>query len=215
MKGLIIKDLLALKSVTKKGFFLLYLGLLAFMVYQFKENAGMGIAGFMVLIAGMPVTTTLELDNNSGWKKTERLLPLSLKKVVGAKYLLLFIILTGASLLLCLVGLILPLVYPSASFGAIPYMLAVLWGVSLLYNALSLPASYHFQSKARIVLMILIILPATFLMSGFQSNSIPRFLTRLFLSPGLLAVSGLLLAFLLLGISYFVSLRLYKKTLED
>ncbi len=102
---------------------------------------------------------------------------------MGAKYLLLFIILTGASLLLCLVGLILPLVYPSASFGTIPYMLAVLWGVSLLYNALSLPASYHFQSKARIVLMILIILPATFLMSGFQSNSIPRFLTRLFLSP--------------------------------
>ena len=35
MKGLIIKDLLALKSVTKKGFFLLYLGVLAFMVYQF------------------------------------------------------------------------------------------------------------------------------------------------------------------------------------
>lgn len=214
MKGLIIKDLLVTQRMMKKEMILVYLGLLAFLTYQGKEMAGMMIAAFLLMLAGMSVTTTMNLDDASGWRRTERLLPLTIRQRVGAKYLLLLTILLALSPLLILIGIILPLVFPAASAGDIPMMLGVLWGASMVYNAISIPVTYRFQSKARIVLMLLMIMPATFLMTGYQTGNITAFLARMSLSPGLTAALLLLAALMLFGLSYLLSLRLYRRTLD-
>lgn len=213
MKGLLIKDLLVTRRLMKKEMVLMYLGLLAFLVYQGKEMAGMMIAAFMLMLAGMSVTTTMNLDEACGWRRIERLLPLNVAQRVGEKYLLLLVLLLALSPLLILIGFILPLLFPAASISDIPLMLGLLWGVSMIYNAISIPATYRFQAKARIVLMILMIMPATYLMSGSQTGSIAAFLAKLALSPGQAAALALLAALVLFGLSYLVSLRLYQKTL--
>ncbi len=213
MKGLILKDLLVTRRLMKKEMLFLYLGLLAFLIYQGKEMAGGMIAAFMLMLAGMSVTTTLNLDEASGWRRTERLLPLSVKERVGAKYLLLLVILAMLSPLVIVIGLILPLIYQSASIQDIPMMLGILWGASMVYNAISLPATYHFGAKARIVLMIMMIMPATYLISGSQTGSIAAFLAGLSLSPALVAGLLMLVALVLFGLSYLLSIKLYKKTL--
>jgi hypothetical protein len=211
MKGLIIKDLLVTRRAIKKEMILIYLGLIVFLIYQGKEMAGGMIAAFMLMLAGMSVTTTLNLDEASGWRRTERLLPLSVEERVGVKYLLLLVFLLALSPVLILIGFILPLIYPSASLQDIPMMLGILWGASMVYNAISLPVTYRFGTKARIVLMMLMIMPATYLISSSQTGSIAVFPASLPLSPALLAGLAMLTAVALLGLS---SLKLYKRTLE-
>lgn len=215
MKGLILKDLLVIRHIMKKGMILLYLALLAFIAYQGKAMAGGAAASFMMMLAVTSASTSLNLDDATGWRRTERLLPLTIRQRVGAKYLLLIVILLALSPVIIAIGLILPLIFPGTSAAHTPMMLGILWGVSLVYNAVALPLAYQFRSRARMVLMLLMILLATWLMGLFQSGGSAALPARMPFSPRLFTWLALLLPPALYGLSYLLSVKLYRKALDD
>lgn len=214
MKGLIIKDLKLTARTTTRAMLIVYGLLIIYMGYVSKEGAGLIISVLLGMVIGMSVLTTMTLDEGTGWFKQERLLPLSLKEKVGAKYLLLIALLLPASLLLVPLAALIPLIFPAARFADIGLMLAALWCLTLIYNAVSIPVTYRFGSKSRVITMLLIIFPSTSLMGGMQGGSIPAMLARQALPAPLLMILLVLLAITLYAASFPLSCRMYRRYID-
>lgn len=214
MKGLIIKDLKLTARTTTRAMLIVYGLLIIYMGYVSKEDAGLIISVLLGMVIGMSVLTTMTLDEGTGWFKQERLLPLSLKEKVGAKYLLLIALLLPASLLLVPLAALIPLIFPAARFADIGLMLAALWCLTLIYNAVSIPVTYRFGSKSRVITMLLIIFPSTSLMGGMQGGSIPAMLARQALPAPLFMFLLVLLAIALYAASFPLSCRMYRRYID-
>ena len=102
MKALLYKDFCVLKKVLRLYllFFVLY-GLMA----VFNEDSGF-LAGVLLVMAGMLPLTALASDEQGNFGRFGQVLPVSLRAMVGEKYLLGFISMAaggGVSLLLLMV----------------------------------------------------------------------------------------------------------------
>ena len=102
MKALLYKDFCVLKKVLRLYllFFVLY-GLMA----VFNEDSGF-LAGVLLVMAGMLPLTALASDEQGNFGRFGQVLPVSLRAMVGKKYLLGFICMAaggGVSLLLLMV----------------------------------------------------------------------------------------------------------------
>lgn len=102
MKALLYKDFCVLKKVLRLYllFFVLY-GLMA----VFNEDSGF-LAGVLLVMAGMLPLTALASDEQGNFGRFGQVLPVSLRAMVGEKYLLGFICMAaggGVSLLLLMV----------------------------------------------------------------------------------------------------------------
>lgn len=214
MKGLIIKDLKLSARALTRSILLIYALLLVYLAYATKEASGFVISVMLGMGIGMSVMTTISLDEASGWFKQERLLPLSIRQRVGSKYLLLIALLVPASLLVVLVAAIVPLIFPAASFSNVALMLTALWCLTLIYNAISIPVTYRFGSKSRMITILLLVFPSTFLMSYMQSDALLPLLAGLPFSLPVMMACFVAIALLLYLISFPIGCKLYKRFID-
>lgn len=209
MTGLLRKDVKVLLRSTRRGTIWIYLLLGAMNVYLFKQRAVPALAAMFSMLIAINVQSAIALDDGTGWKKMELTLPLSIAQRVLPKYLLVLVYLAAASVLLAAVALAEQLIYHTGVEQILP-ALALLWGLTLTYSGLSIPVMYRFGSQARLILMLLIILPSSFLMGDLQVASR---LAQLMHSPHsllLLALGAPATVLLLFGLSFFISQRMYR-----
>ena len=147
MKGLFLKDLYGLMGLYKKNLILIAL------VYGL-----MGIAGNLpfffymsVWLMGSSILSAITLDQQCGWDRYARTLPVSAGQIVGAKFLVglaLAYALAGAGLRALLLG------WDEAWTGYFE-ALTMITGLSLAGTGLTIPASYKWGTdKARNTMLV-------------------------------------------------------------
>ena len=152
MKGLFLKDLYGLMGLYKKNLILIALA-----------YGVMGIAGNMpfffymsVWLMGSYILSAITLDQQCGWDRYARTLPVSAGQIVGAKFLVglafvamaLAYALAGAGLRALLLG------WDEAWTGYFE-ALTMITGLSLAGTGLTIPASYKWGTdKARNTMLV-------------------------------------------------------------
>lgn len=184
MKGLIYKDLRLLR-----GTLLIYIPLII-LLYLFTPDSTFAGSFSSVLLVILP-TSCFAVDEVCGWDKYAATLPVGRKTVVGARYVLMLLLLAGITALVALASL-LPRCTQSLEEMLLPVVSV------LLFTMMELPLLYHFGRKVWTYLVsCLIAFPLSFL----------------FLLP-LSGMPGLVLVLLAVGfwISYKVSCSIVAKS---
>lgn len=210
MTGLVLKDFLMMRKTLKTYliFFALYLGMAIAGIFPISIVTSM----VTVIIAILPISTFV-YDDAAKWDRYAVSLPLGRRKVVGARYLFI------ALLLLV-----------SAAFGLLTIVLAPLMGqgeltelaatvlvtitYGLVLNDIMIPLVYKIGAeRARMYLYIIVFAPVILLflavrlglldLSGLSAISEGTVLLVCSLMP-VAGVAGL-------GLSYLISCRIYEK----
>lgn len=210
MTGLVLKDFLMMRKTLKTYliFFALYLGMAIAGIFPISIVTSM----VTVIIAILPISTFV-YDDAAKWDRYAVSLPLGRRKVVGARYLFI------ALLLLV-----------SAAFGLLTIVLAPLMGqgeltelaatvlvtitYGLVLNDIMIPLVYKIGAeRARMYLYIIVFAPVILMflavrlglldLSGLSAISEGTVLLVCSLMP-VAGVAGL-------GLSYLISCRIYEK----
>ena len=201
MKGLIQKDLRVLRQSNRLYFLLI-------VVYAFitvVTDMGFSFYSSMVTVVALLLPMNcFSWDNYAKWDSFAMALPLSRKEIVGARYLLLLLVL----------GALLGLIQGNLDVGMlIVSSFSSLYG-AVLINALMMPLMYRFgPEKARLFMLVAIALVAGLvyfavrLFTDAQVFTIPD--AELVLVPAAVILALVLAG--LLALSYCLSCRIYAK----
>jgi len=201
MKGLILKDLLNLKSTFKM------LGLMIFLFAVIYIPQGNGfIFGMIILMFAMMVVTTISYDDLAKWDAYALTMPVTRKEMVLSKYLVMAILNTLGAVLSLIVGIIGRMIMGQSFSTEILAIIGVLYLIAFSFGSMMVPLIYRFGTeKARIMMFLCALIP-TGLILLFTQIKIPL--------PE--ATNPLIYLFLLLGFtvimvsgSYLISLRVY------
>ncbi|SHN75554.1 ABC-2 transporter permease [Desulfitobacterium chlororespirans] len=201
MKGLIIKDIFALRQQGK-----IFLALLMFYaVYSVVyENLSMLAAMIVLLCVILPITT-MAYDEKSKWDKYALSMPIQRKTIVCSKYLLAIIAEFLAVITVSIIGGIIVFFTGEIAIGEMIIMTLALGGVGLFSLALILPLLFKFGvEKSRLIMLlipsvIIIMLPQL----GIEPPSAQTLRFLGYLSP--LLIAGILL------LSVKISVGIYNK----
>ena len=158
MKGLIIKDVFALKSQGK-----LFLGLIIFYFIYAIALKNVTMLSMITLLCVMLPITSMAYDERSKWDKYALSMPVSRKTIVLSKYLF--------SILLDIVGVIVVAVTSTmiVSFSnemkiIEVLLMSVLFGaICILFVSVMLPILFKFGvEKARFLMLIIVLIPVLF-----------------------------------------------------
>lgn len=155
MKGLILKDLLTLKTtITAMAF------IMAFYI-TFGAISGTASTMFVtmayVLNIIIPLTCT-GYDEQCGWDSFGNSLPISRTRTVIARYLTEFVIILGTLLIIIAVSQI-TFVFTNNTIISLPYYIAFI-AITLLISAISNPVLYKFGTqKGRFVIIAIFLVP--------------------------------------------------------
>jgi len=189
MKGLILKDLLNLKSTFK----MLGVMIFVFAVIYIPQGNGF-VFGMIILMFAMMVVTTISYDDLAKWDAYALTMPVTRKEMVLSKYLALIVGVVGSVIM-------------GQSFSTeVLVTIGVLYLIAFSFGSLMVPLIYRFGTeKARIMMFLCALIP-TGLILLFTQIKIPL--------PE--ATNPLIYLFLLLGFtvimvsgSYLISLRVY------
>ncbi len=204
MKGLIIKDIFALRQQGK-----ILLALLVFYaVYSVVfQNLSM-LAGMIVLLCVMLPVTTMAYDEKSKWDKYALSMPIPRKAIVLSKYLL---AITAEFLAVIIVGILggaIVFLTGEMAIGEMLVMILAIGGIGLFFLALILPILFKFGvEKGRFIMLLVLFVPSMLVMMIPQLGIEPPSLQTLrflgYLSP--LIVAGILL------LSVKISIGIYNK----
>lgn len=202
MKGLIIKDIFALKQQGK-----ILLGLLVFYaVYSIMfENMSM-LAAMIVLLCVMLPITTMAYDEKSKWEKYALSMPIERKTIVLSKYLFAIVAELIGVVLVGILGGTIVLFTGELEIMEMLMMTLVIGGVGLVFLTIILPILFKFGvEKARFLMLIVIFIPAMLGMMIPQMGIAPPSMETLkllgYLSP--IAVVGLLLVSVKISIGIY------------
>ena len=204
MKGLIIKDIFALKKQAK----ILLALLIFYIVYAVAFEAWGMLVGVIVLLCIMLPVTTLAYDEKSKWDKYALSMPITRETIVLSKYI--FAVL--AELIgVAIVGVIGVLAVLFTGEMELKEMLLIILGtceIGLIFLAVILPILFKFGvEKARLIMLLVIFIPTMLMVMGSQMGIAPPSAQTLkllaYLSP-LIALGGLWL-------SVKVSIGIYNK----
>lgn len=187
MKGLLLKDMINLKSQAK--IYLLIIGI--WMAAAVLEKNGILFTCMMTILPVMVPIMTFSFDEKARWEKYALTMPVSRKDIVISKYLL--------SILLSIISTILSFAVSAAISGELyNTFLSSMFTFVLAIFALSiiLPIIFKFGSeKGRIILMAVIFVPSiiSLLLSQLKikfdiSQLIDRLTDSLFALPVLAAI---------------------------
>ena len=213
MKGLLIKDILNLKSYMKQ----LIVIFVFFTAYGIFMKNGIFVGAMFTMILSMQVITTMSYDDYAKWDKYALTMNITRKDVVLSKYVLfIMFILTGI-----LIGIISSLVINS--FVDVPMSIEEILITSVIVPAIFsmlfcivIPIVFkNGTEKARIIMMAIFFIPAIliFLVAKIaETSNIPmpdeNTLYTLFkVLPIVLVVLAVAACF----ISYKISLKIYSK----
>lgn len=158
MKGLIIKDLLALKKQGK-----LFLGLFAFYFIYAIALKNISMLSMITVLCVMLPMTTMAYDERSKWDKYALSMPISRKTIVLSKYLFSILLDVLGVLIVAVTSTI--IVYFSNEMEILEALfMAVLFGaISLLFLSVMLPILFKYGvEKARLLIIVIILIPVLF-----------------------------------------------------
>ncbi len=212
MTGLILKDLLCLRRVLRS---ILLVGAF-YIVLSFTAMFNLSMmAGIVMLLLSCMASNCFSYDKAAGWEIYAGTLPLSRARQVGARYLTVLLLLTaGWTLSLAVAGLgsLFGLMDDWSGFLAVDIVYTC---IALIFNAVMLPLLYKFGAERARVLFYAV-LAGLFLLGwlAFTLLSGEEFLEAMdkgILSPAPVAALLILSAFVLLALSFPLSLQFYKK----
>lgn len=208
MKGLLLKDYYEIRN--QFGIIIPLVGLYAivtsFLDGQFAFSASYILVALITMLLAMLPTSSFAFDEWSGWDMYGLTMNVTRKQIVDAKYVLIFIT-AGAIFLADFVTLVL---YGEDIMYAM-VLAFVFAALTLPINGIMTPAIFKWGSeKGRMILMGMIIIPL--LLSPF----VPQDLDLSTWDPSIEFLMAcffgmLFLFFGVITISYFISLRVFKK----
>lgn len=167
MTGLILKDLLYLKRTAKVLIVFLVFYPVLFAATDSEGVASGALSGVIVMLTLILSVNAFAYDEAAKWKFYERSLPVSPKRIVLARYLLTLFFTTALTLLSLLIEW---LVFRGVAMETAAALL-ISWSVSLLFCSVLFPLMYKYGTqKARLVLMIIVLLPTLGLMLLSKAN---------------------------------------------
>ncbi len=201
MKGLILKDLLNLKSTFKM------LGLMIFLFAVIYIPQGNGfIFGMIILMVSMMVVTTISYDDLAKWDAYALTMPVTRKEIVFSKYLVMALLNTLGAVLALIVGIIGSMIMGQSFSTEVLAIIGVLYLIAFSYGSMMVPLIYRFGTeKARLMLILSALIPTGLILLVTQMQiPLPE------------AANPLIYFFLLLGftvimvfVSFIISLRIY------
>lgn len=210
MKGLILKELYLVKSFAKQ-----YLLLLALMAAWsvFVNNLSFVIVYIVVLGSSLVISTTA-MDEAVSFNKFAVTMPVESRKLVKAKYALLFIFIgasmAGAWLLYLAINLI--------TWGKAEFMglegIVVMESLFLSANAMAIPVMFKVgATKARYTYIIVMLVMGALIMGGYQiARKTGRSLDEMLKNgEGALNLAAVGFALIIVAISYFISVKIVRK----
>lgn len=210
MTGLVLKDFLMMRKTLKTYliFFALYLGMAVAGIFPISIVTSM----VTVIIAILPISTFV-YDDAAKWDRYAVSLPLGRRKVVGARYLFIALLLLVSAAF----GLLTIVLAPLMGQGELTELAAtvlVIITYGLVLNDIMIPLVYKIGAeRARMYLYIIVFAPVILLflavrlglldLSGLSAISEGTVLLVCSLMP-VAGVAGL-------GLSYLISCRIYEK----
>ena len=213
MKGLIIKDLCVLKNQMKT----LLLVLAFFVIFSIINEDATFILFLIPFYMIMILITTFNYDEFNKWDSYCNSLPLSRKEIVKSKYILF----NATSLIVLILGIIASFIIPNfienTTFESLfASIIGVAFGICLVISLL-IPFYYKFgSSKGRIMLFLCIVILALLIgmitsLDIFNNKELMNLLNSLNnLSLGMITLLLIILAIIVMSISYYISVRIYK-----
>ena len=213
MKGLIIKDLCVIKNQMKT----LLLVLAFFVIFSIINEDATFILFLVPFYMIMILITTFNYDEFNKWDSYCNSLPLSRKEIVKSKYILF----NATSLIVLILGIIASFIIPNfidnTTFESLfASIIGVAFGICLVISLL-IPFYYKFgSSKGRIMLFLCIVILALLIgmitsLDIFNNKELMNLLNSLNnLSLGMITLLLIILTSIVMSISYYISVRIYK-----
>ena len=213
MKGLIIKDLCVLKNQMKT----LLLVLAFFVIFSIINEDATFILFLIPFYMIMILITTFNYDEFNKWDSYCNSLPLSRKEIVKSKYILF----NATSLIALILGILASFIIPSfienTTFESLfASIIGVAFGICLVISLL-IPFYYKFgSSKGRIMLFLCIVILALLIgaitsLDIFNNKELMNIINSLNnLSLGMFTLLLIILTVIIMSISYYISVRIYK-----
>lgn len=203
MKGLILKDLLNLKSIFK----MLGVMMLFFAVIFIPQGNGF-IFGMIILMFAMMVVTTISYDDLARWDAYALTMPVTRKEIVLSKYLVMAILNTLGAVLSLIVGLLGTIIMGQSFSMEILAIIGVIYLIALIFGSVIIPLIYKFGTeKARLMLILCALIPTALILLVEQLN-VPLPTTG---NPWIYLT--ILISFSVVGLilSFLISLKIYSK----
>ncbi|MDE6186287.1 MAG: ABC-2 transporter permease [Lachnospiraceae bacterium] len=207
MKGLILKDLYLLKGLGKQfGLVFGFLMLWSIMVKSFEF-----LIIYVVIMCGSLVMSTMSYDESVSFNRFALTMPINIKTLVRAKYVLFILILLAAAGIGVLLNIILPSFWNDSEQAFEWSGIAAAVAVFMMSNSISLPVMFKVGvEKARYVYILCMLLVGGFMAGsvfliekmGFSFQQLEEMVSDLSISALLFVIAAVAM-----GISYFISVK--------
>ncbi|KQO11036.1 ABC-2 transporter permease [Paenibacillus sp. Leaf72] len=212
MKGLIIKDLLVLKSKVKIIPFILLCILAILAIYLLGSTGVIALNVFIPIYFCALAIPVFQEDEKAGWHTFVAASPLSKKQIVGSRYIVSFSIITTVLLGLLLFNVLYYFLFSDLSFSVHILTLFAALSIGSIYLSLLIPSIYYNGTNGSSIVMLIVILSSSG--GAFLINSGKLSLEALVMMNPLLLVCCLLLGLILiLSLSLFISMRIFVASL--
>ncbi len=210
MKGLVMKEFLVMKKGVKSYAILLgfYLALSLMGVF----SSSMFVSMMAVILLMIPVAV-FSYDEQAKWDRYAVALPVSRKEIVGARYLF-FLSFVGAALVLSVAADAILISTQGGELLEYVMTLVLCLAAAMLMGDVMLPINYKLgPEKARPFLFLVLGVPTAGVFLGFRFFSIDLDQLPDPSTAELIGLCGivLIIAFVGMGISYWISCRIYQK----
>ena len=202
MLGLILKDLFTLKKNlrTMMLIVLIFMGFFAFFNSQIEFAAS-----FIIFFASILSLSAFSFDKYCSWDSFALTMPISRNKIVGARYLLVLLLVFVAaamSLLLILLFAQFKEINPWQMMPSVYLMTALI----IILLSVALPVIYKFGAERGRLLLIGLVLVPVMIIQGTANAGLALPYEQFF---KLLAIFSLPFAFVCYGLSYHIAAKIY------
>ncbi len=213
MKGLIVKDILVLKSKMKVFPFLILILLSGLALYFFGSTGVLMLDIFLPIYFCALTIPVFQEDDKVGWNTYVSASPLSKKVIVISRYIISFSIIAAIAFVLLIANLIYSFF---SDFSILVHLSTLLLSIFIgfIYLSLLIPSIYYSGSNGASTVMLFAILVMsllTFLINSkkFNINAI------LDISPLFLIAAMVLFLCGIIYLSFLTSLKIFTKSLTE
>lgn len=171
MRGLIYKDFSIFYKCIDKKVIAIAVGFTALLIFSAGNYGGLMASIMFAMTVGMQNVISLAGDERAGWKKYQRVLPMSGFSVVASKYISVLLTL-GISLLGSIIFDLLSGVI-SGSFDPAVWGLGMFVAVflPLLWTGICLPLTYWFGVQSAQAMGLVIVIPIFYMVKYFEDGA--------------------------------------------
>ena len=204
MKGLIIKDLIALKN-RAKIFFILAAFYIVYSIFMKDTNI---LGAMIIMFCTMIPITTMSYDEYYKWDKYAVSLPVSRKTIVFSKYIFGILFNLAGVVIVAVVYIFTANITVASAIGESLLTLLGLCMISILFLSITLPIMFKFGvEKGRLLMMAVFFTPTILIMLISKLNIAKPSEQAL---QKLVLISPVIILVILL-ISIFVSIRIFER----